>query len=80
MVPLYHKSYWIPCNINDALGQLDISMTRSHFCAHHMMIMLLTFPLQRCKKSEGGPPCNSMPLRCGLGLLYLSSILASAAS
>ena len=24
--------------------------------------MLLFLPLQRCEKSEGGPPCNSMPL------------------
>ena len=53
MVPLYHKSYWIPCNINDALGRSYVSMMRSRFCVHHRTIMLLSFPLQPCEESEG---------------------------
>ena len=61
-VPLYHESYWIPCNVNDTLGWSYFRMPRSRFCLHHMPIMLMFFPLQRHEKSEGGPPCNSMPL------------------
>ena len=37
-------------------------MPRSHFSSHHMPIMLLFLPLQQWENSEGGPPCNSMPL------------------
>ena len=60
--PLYHDSYWIPCNVNNAFKRSYFCMLRSCFCSHHMPIMLLFLPLQRCKNSEGGPPCNSMPL------------------
>ena len=67
---VYHESHWISCNIDDAFGRLYICVVRSRFGSHHMLIMLL-FPLQRRKKSEGGPPCNSMPFRCGFRLTIL---------
>ena len=64
---MYYESYWISCYINDAFKWLYFRMPRSHFCSHHMPIILLFLPLQQCEKSEGGPPCNSMPLvRLGL--------------
>ena len=64
---MYYESYWISCYVNDALKRSYFRMPRSHFCSHHMPIMLLFLPLQRCENSEGGPPCNSMPLvRLGL--------------
>ena len=80
MMPLNHKGYWIPCNVNDALEQLYFCMMRGHFCLHHMPIMLLFFPLQRHEELEGGPPCNSMPF--GVAWAYYGKvlILASAAS
>ena len=80
MVPLYHESYWIPCNVNDTLGQSYFRMLRSRFCSHHMPIMLMFFPLQRHKESEGGPPCNSMPLGAAWAYYIKVLILASTAS
>ena len=75
-MPLYHESYWISCNVNDALGWSYICMLRSHFCSHHMPIILMFFPLQQREESEGGPPCNSMPLvRLGLTILKFSYLL-----
>ena len=65
-----HESHWISCNIDDALGWSYVCVARSRFGSHHMPIMLL-FPLQRCEKSEGGPPCNSMPFWCGFGFTIL---------
>ena len=62
MAPLYHESYWIPCNVNNAFKRSYFRMPMSRFGLHHMPIMLLFLPLQRCEKLEGGPPCNSMPL------------------
>ena len=62
MAPVYYKNYWISCYVNDAFKRLYFRMLRSSFYSHHMPIMLLFLPLQRCKNSEGGPPCNSMPL------------------
>ena len=67
---VYHKSHWISCNIDDALGWSYIRVVRSRFYSHHMPIMLL-FPLQLCEKLEGGPPCNSMPFWCGFRLTIL---------
>ena len=80
MVPLNHKNYWIPCNINDALERSYFCMMRGRFCSHHMPIMLLFFPLQQHKESEGGPPCYSMPF--GVALAYYGKVLihTSAAS
>ena len=79
-MPLNHKGYWIPCNVNDALEWSYFHMMRGHFCWHHMPIILLCFLLQRHKESEEGPPCNSMPL--GVALAYYGKVLvlASAAS
>ena len=62
MAPLYHESYWISCYVNDAFKRSYFRMPRSQFCSHHMPFILLFLPLQRCENSEGGPPCNSMPL------------------
>ena len=59
---MYYKSHWISCYVNDAFKRSYLRMPRSHFCSHHMPVTLLFLPLQRCKNSEGGPPCNSMPL------------------
>ena len=71
---LYHESYWIPCNVNDAFKRSYFRMLRSRFCSYHMPIMLLFLPLQRCKKSEGGSPCNSMPLvQLGLTICLVKS-------
>ena len=67
---VYHESHWISCNIDDALGRSYVRVARSHFGSHHMPIMLL-FPLQRREKSEGGPPCNSMPFWCSVQLTIL---------
>ena len=64
---MYYESYWILCYVNDAFKRSYFRMPRSRFCSHHLPIMLLFLPLQRCENSEGGPPCNSMPLvRLGL--------------
>ena len=66
---MYYKSYWILCYVNDAYKRSYFCMPRSCFYSHHMPSMLLFLPLQRCKNSEGGPPCNSMPLvRLGLSI------------
>ena len=66
-VPLYDESYWISGNVDDALERSYVRVPRSRFCSHHSLIMLVFFPLQRREKSEGEPPCNSMPLvRLGL--------------
>ena len=43
MMPLNHKGYWIPCNVNDALERSYFCMMRGRFCSHHMPIMLLFF-------------------------------------
>ena len=60
MVPLYDESYWISGDVDDALGRSHVHMPGSRFSSHHLPIMLVFFPLQRCEKSEGGPPCNSI--------------------
>ena len=62
MAPVYYKSYWISCYVNDTFKRSYFRMPRSCFDSHHMPIMLLFLPLQQCENSEGGPPCNSMPL------------------
>ena len=62
MAPMYCKSHWISCYVNDAFKQSYLRMPRSCFNLHHMPMMLLFLPLQRCKNLDGGPPCNSMPL------------------
>ena len=62
MTLLYNESYWISSHVNDAFKRSYFCMPRSHFHSHHMPIMLLFLSLQRCENSEGGPPCNSMPL------------------
>ena len=80
MVPLYYESYWIPCNINDALERSYFRMSRSRFHLHHMLIMLVIFPLQRHEESEGGPPCNSMPLGAAWAYYIKVLVLASVAS
>ena len=59
---MYCKSHWISCYVNDAFKWSYLRMLRSHFNSHHMPMMLLFLPLQRYENSEGGPPCNSMPL------------------
>ena len=59
---MYYKSHWILCYVNDAFKQSYLRILRSHFDLHHMPMMLLFLPLQRCENLEGGPPCNSMPL------------------
>ena len=59
---MYYKSHWISCYVNDAFRQSYFRMPRSRFYSHHVPMMLLFLPLQRCENSEGGPPCNSMPL------------------
>ena len=65
--PMYFKSHWISCYVNDAFKRSHFRMPRSRFDSHHMPMMLLFLPLQRCENSEGGPPCNSRPLvRLGL--------------
>ena len=61
-MPLYYESYWISGYVNNAFKRLYIHMPRRRFYSHHMLIMLLFLPLQRCKNSDGGPSCNSMPL------------------
>ena len=61
-MPVYYKSHWISCYVNDAFKWTYLRMPRSRFDSHHMPMMLLFLPLQRCENSEGGPPCNSMPL------------------
>ena len=42
--------------------------------------VLLFFPLQRREKSEGGPPCNSMPLGAAWAYYIKVLVLASTAS
>ena len=64
---MYYKSHWISCYVNNAFKRPYFCMLRSRFYSHHVPMMLLFLPLQRCKNLEGGPPCNSMPLvRLGL--------------
>ena len=75
MAPLYNESYWISSHVNDAFKRSYFRMPRSCFLSHHMPIMLLFLPLQRCENSEGGPPCNSMPLvRLGLTICVVKSL------
>ena len=62
MVPMYCKSHWISCDVNNAFKMLYLCMSRNCFNLHHMPMMLLFLPLQRCENLEGGHPCNSMPL------------------
>ena len=59
---MYCKSHWISCYVDDAFKRSYFRVPRSCFSLHHMPMMLLFPPLQRCENSEGGPPCNSMPL------------------
>ena len=61
-MPMYCKSHWISCYVDDAFKLSYFGMPRSRFSSHHIPMMLLFLPLQRCENSEGGPPCNSMPL------------------
>ena len=69
---MYYESYWISGYVNDAFKRSYFRMPRSHFRLHHMLIILLFLPLQRCENSEGGPPCNSMPLvRLGLTICVI---------
>ena len=64
---MFCKSHWILCYVNDTFKRSYLRMLRSCFNLHHMPMMLLFLLLQRCENSEGGPPCNSMPLvRLGL--------------
>ena len=66
-MPMYCKSHWISCYVNDAFKRSYFRVPRSHFYSHHVPMMLLFLPLQRCENLEGGPPCNSMSLvRLGL--------------
>ena len=73
MMPLNNKSYQILCNVDDALERLYFRMMRGRFCSHHMPTILLSFPLQRYEESEGGPPCNSMPV--GAARAYYGKVL-----
>ena len=75
-MPLNNKSYWIPCNVDDALEWLYFRMMRGCFCSHHMPTILLFFPLQRHEELEGGPPCNSMPF--GAAWAYYGKVLVLA--
>ena len=59
---MYCKSHWISCYVNEAFKRSYFRVPRSRFYSHHMPMMLLFLPLQRCENSEGGPPCNSMPV------------------
>ena len=45
----------------------DHSVSWHCFSSHHMPVIICFIP-QATRKSEGGPPCSSMPLgaRCGL--------------
>ena len=71
-MPLYYESYWISGYVNDAFKRSYFCMPRSRFYSHHMLIILLFLPLQQCENSEGGPPCNSMPLvRLGLTICVI---------
>ena len=80
-VPLYDESYGISGDVDDALRWSYIRMSRSRFGLHHSPLLVMLFPLQRCEKSEGGPPCNSIACPwCGLGLLSSKvPVLASTA-
>ena len=60
--PIYCKSHWISSYVNNAFKWSYFCMPRSRFYSHHVPMMLLFLPLQQCENSEGGPPCNSMPL------------------
>ena len=81
-MPLYYESYWISGDVYDAFKWSYLRLPRSQFRSHHMPLMLLFLPLQQCEKSEGGPPCNSMPLvRLGLTMCVVKcSYFLSAAS
>ena len=79
-MPLNNKSYQIPCNVDDALERSYFRMTRGRFCSHHMPTILLSFPLQWYEKSEGGPPCNSMPFSAAWAYYGKVLVLTNAAS
>ena len=59
---MYYECHRILCYIYDAFKRSYLCMPRSCFYSHHVPLMLLLLPLQRCENSEGGPPCNTMPL------------------
>ena len=72
---MYYKSHWISCYVHDAFKRSYFRMPRSCFYSHHVPMMLLFLPLQRCENSEGGPPCNSMPLvRLGLTMCVVKCL------
>ena len=72
---MYCKSHWISCYVDDAFKRLYFGVPRSRFSSHHMPMMLLFLPLQRCENWEGGPPCNSMPLaRRGLTMCVVNCL------
>ena len=77
---LNNKSYRILCDVDDTLEQSYFRMMRGRFCSHHMPTILLFFPLQRHKESEGGPPCNSMPFSAAWAYYGNVLVLVSAAS
>ena len=75
MAPMYNKSHWVSCYVHDAFKWSYFRVSRSRFYSHHVLMMLLFLPLQRCENLEGGPPCNSMPLvRLGLTMVVVKCL------
>ena len=77
---LNNKSYRVLCNLDDTLEWLYFHMMRGCFCSHHMLTILLFFPLQRHEESEGGPPCNSIPFGAAWADYGKVLVLVNAAS
>ena len=75
---LNDESHWVSRNIYDAFRRSYFRMTRSCLRSHHMLVMLLHFPLQQHEESKGGPPCNSMPF--GVAWAYYSEVLVSSSA
>ena len=52
--PMYCKSHWISCYVDDAFRRSYLCMPRSRFYSHHVQVMLLFLPRQRYEKKFGG--------------------------
>ena len=80
LMPMNAKGDRVATHVHNALGWTYGGVSRSAF--HPTMRPSLWCSSKRNRKSEGGPPCNSMPFPCSVGhtILYKVRYFASVAS
>ena len=69
--PMYCKSHWISCYVDNTFKRAYLCMPRSRFYSHHVPMILLFLPLQRYKKFRREDLHVIVCPWCGVGLLYL---------